>query len=254
MRERPQARTARTGLGLAVLALVGLVLWGGYSHHWSWTGINGRTATLWDWLKLLLLPISVAILPIWLARDVSVNREVKTAALLLAPVFGLIVLLGYVVPWGWTGFSGNTLWDWLNLVALPLAVALIPVFSDLRREWRAHHTAISLTLLAVLGVMVIGGYMGHWGWTGFTGNRLWEWLHLLLLPLLVPAVVIPSLKPRARARVSLIDGATAPPAPGAATHPVPGAATPPAPGAETPSAPDAGRAPGLPPGTPPPRS
>jgi hypothetical protein len=27
--------------------------------RWSWTGINGATATLWDWLHLLLLPTVV---------------------------------------------------------------------------------------------------------------------------------------------------------------------------------------------------
>jgi hypothetical protein len=30
-----------------------------------------------------------------------------------------VVILGYAVPWGWTGFRGNTLWDWFNLVFLP---------------------------------------------------------------------------------------------------------------------------------------
>jgi hypothetical protein len=32
-----------------------------------------------------------------------------------------------------------------------------------------------------------------WSWTGFSGNTLWDWLHLLLLPLLIPAVVAPAL-------------------------------------------------------------
>lgn len=34
-----------------------LVLWGGYSGRMSWTAINGQTATPWDWLHLLLLPL-----------------------------------------------------------------------------------------------------------------------------------------------------------------------------------------------------
>jgi hypothetical protein len=57
------SRPSRRGFGLAALVLAGLVLWGGYSQHWSWTGINGHTATLWDWLKLLLLPLAVSVLP-----------------------------------------------------------------------------------------------------------------------------------------------------------------------------------------------
>ena len=35
---------------LAIVALV-VIVYGGYGHHWSWTGINGQTATLWDWLE-----------------------------------------------------------------------------------------------------------------------------------------------------------------------------------------------------------
>ena len=35
--------------------------------------------------------------------------------------------------------------------------------------------------------LVLAGYLAHWRWTGFTGNTVWDWLHLLLLPLLVPA-------------------------------------------------------------------
>jgi len=41
---------------------------------------------------------------------------------------------------------------------------------------------------------VLAGYLAHWRWTGFTGNTAWDWLHLLLLPLLVPAVIVPLLR------------------------------------------------------------
>ena len=40
----------------------------------------------------------------------------------------------------------------------------------------------------------------HWRWTGFTGNTVWNWLHLLLLPLLVPVVIVPLLRPRVTER------------------------------------------------------
>ena len=49
---------------------------------------------------------------------------------------------------------------------------------------------------------VLGGYLGRWSWTGFTGNTLWDWLHLLLLPLLLPTVIVPALSPLAMARVT----------------------------------------------------
>ena len=99
---------ARRSLAVAALLLVALVLWGGYSHRWPWTGINGHTATLWDWLKLLLLPMAVAILPIWANRDARLDSRVKAGALVAAGLFGLVVLAGYLVPWGGPALSATT--------------------------------------------------------------------------------------------------------------------------------------------------
>ncbi len=192
--ENTRMRGRRAWLSAAAI-LVALMLWGGYSRHWSWTGINGHTATLWDWLHLLALPFAVAILPIWLSRRTRLHRPHKSAALMLLAALTGLVALGYLVPWGWTGFPGNTLWDWLNLLALPLAVALMPVYRELRRSWAPRHSTVTAVLLGLFGVAVIGGYMGGWAWTGFAGNTLWDWLHLLLLPLLLPTVVVPSLRP-----------------------------------------------------------
>jgi hypothetical protein len=115
------------------------------------------------------------------------------------------VVAGYTVPWGWTGFVGNKLWDWLELLILPLTVALIPVVLDLRNNWGARHSLVALTLLAAFTVVVLGGYLGNWGWTGFRGNTLWNWLHLWLLPLLIPLLVIVWLKPLAMSGVVKLD-------------------------------------------------
>ena len=38
-----------------------------------------------------------------------------------------------------------------------------------------------------------GGYALRWSWTGYPGNTLWDWLQLLLLPLVVPAILLPAL-------------------------------------------------------------
>jgi hypothetical protein len=118
--------------------------------------------------------------------------------------FAVVVLAGYTVPWAWTGFAGNRLWDWLNLLALPLAVALLPIYGELRARWTARHSAVATAGLAGFGVIVLGGYLGHWSWTGFTGNTLWDWLHLLLLPLLLPTVVVPLMMPAAMSRVQFV--------------------------------------------------
>ena len=206
---RRQLSTGRATLLVAAVAAI-IVLYGGYGQHWSWTGINGRTATLWDWLHLLLLPVSVGILPLWLSRRVRLGRCHKLFSLVLVAVLGVFVVAGYAVPWSWTGFSGNKLWDWLELVALPLAVALSPTVAELRPVWTRRHTAIAVCLLAVFVALVVGAYAGNWSWTGFEGNTLWNWLQLLLLPLLLPTIVVPALRPMATAGLITVEEGEAP--------------------------------------------
>jgi len=120
-------------------------------------------------------------------------------------VFAVVVILGYAVPWGWTGFRGNTLWDWFNLVFLPLTVVLLPRLAELREGWQARHTVVAACLLTLFLGAVLGGYLGDWRWTGFTGNTLWNWMNLLFLPLLLPTVIVPALMPIALARVVYLD-------------------------------------------------
>ena len=76
-------------------------------------------------------PVAVAVLPIWLSRRTRVARPYKALGLTVTGAFALLVLIGYTVPWAWTGFAGNSLWDWLELLALPIAVGLSPVFAEL---------------------------------------------------------------------------------------------------------------------------
>lgn len=211
--ERPNsaagsARPARVhhlgwiGWGAVAVALA-VVLYGGYGPHWSWTGINGGTATLWDWLHLLLLPVASVVLALWLRHRPAVGAPLKLAVAAAAAVFTVVVVAGYTVPWAWTGFTGNRLWDWLNLAVLPLAVVLIPVFVELRDRWGRRHRVLAAAAGTVFVVLVIAGYAVPWTWTGFTGNTLWDWLHLMLLPLLVPVVIIPLLQPMALSRMGV---------------------------------------------------
>jgi hypothetical protein len=187
------------GLVLAV------VLWGGYSGRWSWTGINGHTATLWDWLHLLLLPAAFALLPLGLSPRARLTPRHKSVVMAAIAAFALLVLFGYVIPWAWTGFSGNKLWDWLELLVLPLAVALTPLYGELRARWSRRHTIVALGGLGGFAVIVAGGYLAAWGWTGFHGNTLWDWMHLLLLPLLLPTIVVPALIGVTAARLIIAD-------------------------------------------------
>jgi hypothetical protein len=95
-------------IGLVALAII---VYGGYARHWSWLGVNGQTATLWDWLHLLLLPITALLLPLWLRHRAAVDRWMRMSAAGTGTVFAIIVIAGYAIPWAWTGFTGNTLWD-----------------------------------------------------------------------------------------------------------------------------------------------
>jgi hypothetical protein len=40
---------------------------------------------------------------------------------------------------------------------------------------------------------VIAGCLVPLSWTGFRGNTLWDWLQLLLVPLVFPTILIPAL-------------------------------------------------------------
>lgn len=199
------AAPLRWSVAIGALAALAIVLWGGYGRHWAWTGISGKTATLWDWLHLLLLPIAVGILPLWLSRRTRVAAPHKVLGLSVLLAFAVVVLAGYTVPWAWTGFVGNKLWDWLELLVLPLAVALTPVILDLRGHWTVRHSLVAFTALAAFLAVVLGGYLGDWGWTGFRGNTFWNWLNLWLLPLLIPALVILVLRRPAMSGVTVLD-------------------------------------------------
>ena len=167
-----------------------MVLWGGYVLHWRWTGFEGNNQ-LWDWLKLLLLPVVVGTVPIWFKHPEYLSRGRQSAYLAAGLAFAVLITAGYLVPWAWTGFPGNTLWDWLGLMLLPVAVASARFLPGAVRGLAPRHWwLISVVALAWL-VTVIGGYALHWKWTGYQGNTLWDWLGLLLLPLLVPTVLMP---------------------------------------------------------------
>jgi hypothetical protein len=53
-----------------------------------------------------------------------VKRHWVWAVVAAAALFGLVVLAvgGYFFGWNWTGFGGNTVWDWLSLLITPVAI------------------------------------------------------------------------------------------------------------------------------------
>ena len=163
-----------------------LIVAAGYAFKWRWTGFN-KDDQLWDLMHVVLLPVVLATLPLWYR-----TRErwmVGWRWVLGGVVAGFIVVVigGYTLGWTWTGFPGNTFWNWLELLALPVVVAFLPLWfethSTMAREWRLVLGA----LLAGFVVVVIGGYRLHWAWTSFEGNTFRDWLSLLIVPFLLPA-------------------------------------------------------------------
>jgi hypothetical protein len=179
------------GAYAAALVVVAVYLWAGYGEGWAWTGLS-RQVTLWDWLEGLALPVSVALVPLFLRHREHLGRPHRAAAVSALAVFAALVLAGYLVPWAWTGFTGNTLWDWLSLALLPVVIATSTLWRGPAR-WTARHVVLTTGAALVFAAVVLAGYLVPWPWTGFTGNTAWDWIKLLLLPVLLPTVVLPRL-------------------------------------------------------------
>lgn len=111
--------TRRKALGGAVLAFAGFVL-AGYLVPLTWTGFRGHT--LWNWLTLIVLPITITTATVW----PKTGRTFRPAYLVTATVLGAAwiatVVGGYAGGWAWTGYPDNTLWDWVQLLLAPIAI------------------------------------------------------------------------------------------------------------------------------------
>ncbi len=191
----PGAERRRLGsvVALVAAALLAVVFWGGYGHHWHWTGFRQHD-TLWDWLEMLALPLAVAIAPLWARHGRNLQRTQRLLLAAASAAFVLLVVVGYAADLRWTGFPGNRLWDWLELLVLPLAVATIPVWYELRGGLSGLQLALLAGGALALAVLALGGYLDDWDWTGFQGNTLFDWLHLFLAPLLLPLVLVPAVR------------------------------------------------------------
>lgn len=164
------------------------------------TGLSGDVQ-LWDWLEVLALPIALAIAPVLLRHRQRLTTRHRAVVTTVLTLWIALVIAGYRVPWRWTGFTGNTLWDWLELVLLPLVVA-----TGSLEVGRAPPGRGALVTAAIAGVvfaaLVAAGYLVPWGWTGFRGNTVWDWIRLLLLPILLPTVVLPFVRDQVTDRVA----------------------------------------------------
>jgi hypothetical protein len=182
--------------GAAILRLVAasaavafaVTIVGGEWLGWTWTGFADNN-TVWDWLHLLVLPAVLTAAPVWYSTRRSARVEWRFLLGAVAIAFGVLLVGGYWLGWTWTGFDGRTLWDWLELLVLPVAVTAFSIWLALGRTMHPTVRRLGAVLLASFIVLIMAGYGFDWGWTGFPGNTLWDWMHLLLVPFVLPVAL-----------------------------------------------------------------
>jgi hypothetical protein len=191
--EDPDGAVHRSQRRIAVLliaAAVAVVVWGGYGRGWTWTGLTAN-ATLWAWLKLLALPLALATLPLWLRSHGRMAGTRRAPLVAVTVAFGVFVFLGYYLEWAWTGFAGNTLWDWFEVLLLPIVVVTVK-FWTAERTIQPWHRWLLAAVVAGFAVFVVFAYRLPIEWTGFSDNTLFDWVRLLLIPLLMPLLIVPT--------------------------------------------------------------
>jgi hypothetical protein len=106
----------------AVLVVLLDVLIGGYVEHWAWTGYRDsdhKLRTLWDWLGVSALAVGARVDSSVAGNQGPTSPRLEDCGLSGAAVFVLLVLGGYLLQWRWTGFTGNSVYDWLQLFLVP---------------------------------------------------------------------------------------------------------------------------------------
>ena len=153
-------RGRRVAFGVTIMAWTGLVI-AGYLVPLNWTGFRG--VTLWQWFVLLVAPAAVATtmaLTSMHVRGSKVCLRLHHKAIVAALAAGWVVTVigGYVLQWKWTGYAGNTLWDWLGML-LPLMFPIVVLPTLLKwvsgnaagRASQAHKAAIARIATAAGG-------------------------------------------------------------------------------------------------------
>ena len=190
-RDHAHARIMSTRSMIAIWSLVGcfvVVLAAGYILRWRWTGFE-HDRQLWDLLHLIVLPAVLATLPLWYRTRASWKRAWHMVFATTAVAFGVLITGGYAFGWAWTGFQGNTLWDWLELLALPVVVALLPLWIETHRRLEAQWLIAFCVVAAAFAITIVGGYGFGWNWTGFEDNTLLQWVRMLFVPFILPASI-----------------------------------------------------------------
>ena len=121
----------RKNAAYALAAALLVALWGGYARGWQWTGLQAN-GQLWDWLNLLLLPVVIGTIPLWIQHRDYISRSRRVTYGVVIVAWTGFVIAGYLVPLNWTGFRGQTLWDWFELLLLPAAMTTTMALTSMR--------------------------------------------------------------------------------------------------------------------------
>jgi hypothetical protein len=112
----------------AAAVVVGLLVTvcGTFRWGWTWTGYRDTdNASLWGWLHLVLLPVTIALLPLWLRSRERRKAYWRVGFAMLTLALAVLAVGGYRWGWGWTGFRHKTLWNWLEVFLVPFAVPAV---------------------------------------------------------------------------------------------------------------------------------
>lgn len=184
--DRKMAARSRLFLLIGIAVLTATAVLATYGRTWSWTGFRGNE-NVWQWLQLLSEPAALIIVLLQLLsppnpRTMVVGLSIAVAAL------AVLMVGGYAMGWAWTGFGEYRLWDWLQLLVLPVMIILLPLW--LRAG--AHVARPVAWLLGAIGaslvVAFVGGYVFGWAWTGCVGKTFRDWLGLLITPFALPLI------------------------------------------------------------------
>ena len=166
------------------------VIVGGYRLGWTWTGFSDN-GTIWDWLAAAgaarRADAAAGLVPhaALAAHRVARRRRRRSGSprSILDRRRLRVRLALHRVPRQ----------DAVGLARSAGAAARPDAPADQPRVVLGHASArcASRSRLAgvALGLLVVAGYAFDWAWTGFRGNTFWDWLHLLLVPFLLPAAV-----------------------------------------------------------------
>ena len=175
-------------LGGAAIGLV-VVLVGGYGYRWSWTGFADNDQ-LWDWLNLLVLPVAFGTFAVWLKHGSRMSRSRRRAR----PRRGGVRRVRrrrLPHPDHLDRVQGQHALGLADVLLLPLALMTVKLWPSTARELGGWHVVFGVAIAIALG-HARSAVRRQLEWTGYPGNTLWDWMSLVLGPLVIATLVIPA--------------------------------------------------------------